>query len=96
MKFVRGNPNIVKQNIKNKFQDQKLPLVDEVLELDARNRAIKQEVETLRANRNKLSKQIGAMMAKGQKEEAELLHLQIVLMPCLKKRRMLSRRSRRL
>ncbi len=77
MKFVRENPDIVKQNIKNKFQDQKLPLVDEVLELDARNRAIKQEVETLRANRNKLSKQIGAMMAKGQKEEAEKVKAEV-------------------
>ena len=77
MKFVRENPDIVKQNIKNKFQDQKLPLVDEVLELDARNRAIKQEVETLRANRNKLSKQIGALMAKGQKEEAEKVKAEV-------------------
>lgn len=59
IKFVRTNPDIVKQNIKNKFQDEKLPLVDEVLELDARNRAIKQEVETLRAEKNKISKQIG-------------------------------------
>ena len=58
IKFVRENPDIVKQNIKNKFQDEKLPLVDEVIELDKKNRAIKQEVEALRANRNKLSKQI--------------------------------------
>ena len=58
IKFVRENPDIVKQNIKNKFQDEKLPLVDEVIALDRKNRDIKQEVEALRANRNKLSKQI--------------------------------------
>ena len=73
IKFVRTNPETVKQNIKNKFQDEKLPLVDEVLELDARNRAIKQEVEALRAEKNKISKQIGAMMAQGKREEAEEL-----------------------
>ena len=77
IKFVRTNPEIVKQNIKNKFQDEKLPLVDEVLELDARNRAIKQEVEALRAEKNKISKQIGAMMAQGKKEEAEELKKKI-------------------
>lgn len=77
IKFVRSNPEVVKQNIKNKFQDEKLPLVDEVLELDARNRAIKQEVEALRAEKNKISKQIGAMMAQGRKEEAEELKRQI-------------------
>lgn len=77
IKFVRSNPEIVKQNIKNKFQDEKLPLVDEVLELDARNRTIKQEVEALRAEKNKISKQIGAMMAQGKKEEAESLKKQI-------------------
>ena len=71
IKFVRENPEIVKQNIRNKFQDQKLPLVDEVLELDAENRRIKQEVESLRAERNKLSKQIGALMGQGKREEAE-------------------------
>lgn len=71
IKFVRSNPEIVKQNIRNKFQDEKLPLVDEVLELDARNREIKQEVEVLRAEKNKISKQIGALMAQGKKEEAE-------------------------
>ena len=71
MQFVRSNPDVVKQNIKNKFQDEKLPLVDEVLELDARNREIKQEVEALRAEKNKISKQIGALMAQGKKEEAE-------------------------
>ncbi len=71
IKFLRANPEIVKQNIKNKFQDSKLPLVDEVIELDLRNREIKQEVETLRAEKNKVSKQIGALMAQGKKEEAE-------------------------
>lgn len=63
IKFVRNNPDVVKQNIKNKFQDEKLPLVDEVIELDKRNREIKQEVEALRAEKNKASKEIGAMMA---------------------------------
>ncbi len=58
IKFVRENPEIVKENIRKKFQDNKLPLVDEVLELDKENRSIKQEVEALRAERNKLSKQI--------------------------------------
>ena len=77
IKFVRTNPEIVKQNIKNKFQDEKLPLVDEVLELDDRNREIKQEVESLRAEKNKISKQIGGLMAQGKKEEAEELKRQI-------------------
>ena len=71
IKFVRNNPEEVKQNIRNKFQDSKLPLVDEVLELDKRNREIKQEVEALRAEKNKISKQIGALMGQGKKEEAE-------------------------
>ena len=61
IKFLRENPDVVKQNIKNKFQDRKLPLVDEVIELDKENREIKQEVQALRADRNKLSKQIGAL-----------------------------------
>ena len=73
IKFVRSNPEVVKQNIKNKFQDSKLPLVDEVLELDQKYREIKGEVEALRAEKNKTSKQIGAMMAQGKKEEAEEL-----------------------
>ena len=73
IKFVRNNPDVVKENIKKKFQDEKLPLVDEVLELDKRNREIKQEVEVLRAERNKISKEIGAFMAQGKKEEAEEL-----------------------
>ena len=71
IKFVRSNPDIVKQNIKNKFQDEKLPLVDEVIALDQRNREIKQEVEALRAEKNKASKQIGAMMAQKKFEDAE-------------------------
>ena len=73
IKFVRNNPEVVKQNIKNKFQDDKLPLVDEVIELDQRNREIKQEVEALRADKNQISKQIGACMAQGKKEGAEEL-----------------------
>ena len=73
IKFVRNNPDVVKQNIKNKFQDEKLPLVDEVIELDKRIREIKQEVEALRAEKNKASKEIGAMMAQKKIEEAEAL-----------------------
>ena len=73
IKFLRSNPEIVKQNIKNKFQDEKLPLVDEVIALDQRNREIKQEVEALRAEKNKASKEIGAMMAQKKFEEAEAL-----------------------
>ena len=73
IKFLRRNPDVVKQNIKNKFQDEKLPLVDEVIELDKRNREIKQEVEALRAEKNKASKEIGAMMAQKKLEEAEAL-----------------------
>ena len=71
IKFVRENPDIVKQNIKNKFQDKKLPLVDEVIELDNQNRKIKKEVESLRAEKNSLSKKIGGLMKEGKKEEAE-------------------------
>lgn len=77
IKFLRENPEIVKQNIRNKFQDQKLELVDEVIALDKRNREIKNEVEALRANRNKLSKQIGALMGQGKKEEAEEIKKQV-------------------
>ncbi|MBR6941192.1 MAG: serine--tRNA ligase [Clostridia bacterium] len=69
IKFLRENPDAVKQNIKNKFQDSKLPLVDEVIELDAKLRAAKTEADNLRANRNKVSKEIGALMAQGKKEE---------------------------
>lgn len=71
IKFLKENPDIVKQNIKNKFQDQKLSLVDEVIELDAQNRAAKGEADSLRMSRNKISKEIGGLMAKGLKEEAE-------------------------
>ena len=71
LKFVRENPEIVKQNIKNKFQDKKLGLVDEVITLDAELRGVKQEAETLRAGRNKFSKQIGGLMAQGKRAEAE-------------------------
>ena len=71
IRFVRENPEVVKQNIRNKFQDNKLPLVDEVIELDKRNREIKQEVEGLRAERNKISKMIGGLMKEGKRDEAE-------------------------
>lgn len=71
IKFLRENPEIVKQNIRNKFQDSKLELVDQVIALDKENREIKQEVEALRAQKNKVSKQIGALMAQGKKEEAQ-------------------------
>ena len=77
IKFVRENPEVVKQNIRNKFQDAKLVLVDEVLALDQENRDIKKEVEALRANKNKISKQIGALMAQGKKEEAEEVKKQV-------------------
>ena len=77
LKFLRENPEIVKQNIKNKFQDRKLPLVDEVIELDAESRKTQQEADALRANRKAISKQIGGLMAKGQKEEAEKLKEQV-------------------
>ena len=77
IKFVRENPEIVKQNIRNKFQDQKLGLVDEVIELDAQKRATQQEADNLRAERNKLSKQIGALMGQGKKEEAEEVKKQV-------------------
>ena len=71
LKFLRENPEIVKQNIRNKFQDQKLPLVDEVIELDAARRATQQQADDLKQKRNTISKQIGALMAQGKKEEAE-------------------------
>ena len=71
IKFLRNNPDIVKQNIKNKFQENKLPLVDEVIELDAASRAAQQEADNLRSERNRLSKQIGALYGQGKKEEAE-------------------------
>ena len=71
LKFLRENPEIVKQNIRNKFQDQKLPLVDEVIELDAQRRTTQQQADDLKQKRNTISKQIGALMAQGKKEEAE-------------------------
>lgn len=77
LKFVRENPEIVKQNIKNKFQDSKLGLVDEVIELDAKNRAAKKEADDLRANKNKIAKQIGALMGQGKKDEAEEMKSQV-------------------
>ena len=77
IKFLRENPEVVKENIKNKFQDHKLPLVEEVIGLDQENREIKQEVQSLRANRNKLSKQIGALMGQGKKDEAEEVKKQV-------------------
>ena len=70
IKFLRENPEIVKQNIRNKFQDGKLPLVDEVIALDEKNRATIKEADELRANRNRISKQIGALMAQGKKDDA--------------------------
>ena len=77
LKFLRENPDIVKKNIENKFQPQKLPLVDEVIELDAQARATQQEADDLRANRNKISKQIGALMGQGKKDEAMELKAQV-------------------
>ena len=77
LKFVRENPDIVKKNIENKFQFEKLPLVDEVIELDAKNRAAKAEADNLRASRNKLSKQIGQLMGQGKKDEAEEVKSQV-------------------
>ena len=77
LRFLRENPEIVKQNIRNKFQDSKLPLVDEVIELDAESRKTQQEADALRASRNALSKQIGALMAQKKKEEAEEVKKQV-------------------
>ncbi|MBP3458170.1 MAG: serine--tRNA ligase [Lachnospiraceae bacterium] len=77
IKFLRENPDIVKQNIKNKFQDAKLPLVDEVIDLDAKKRDCQKEADNLRADRNKLSKQIGALMGQGKKDEAEEVKKQV-------------------
>ena len=71
IKFLRENPDVVKKNIENKFQNEKLPLVDEVIELDQKKRDAQQEADNLRANRNKISKEIGALMGQGKKEEAE-------------------------
>ena len=77
LKFLRENPDIVRQNIKNKFQDSKLPLVDEVIELDKTYRAFKLEADTLRGGRNKLSKEIGMLMGQGKREEAEAVKKQV-------------------
>ena len=77
IKFLRENPDIVKQNIKNKFQDEKLPLVDEVIELDEKSRSVKCKGDELRAQRNSLSDQIGNLMRNGQKEEAESVKEQV-------------------
>ncbi|MFI3200010.1 MAG: serine--tRNA ligase [Eubacteriales bacterium] len=73
IKFLRENPEVVKKNIESKFQDHKLPIVDEVIELDKKKRELLKEEETLRADRNKLSKEIGGLMAQGKKEEAEVI-----------------------
>ena len=77
IKFLRENPDIVKENIKKKFQDEKLPLVDEVIDLDLKNRENKQEVEAMRANKNKLSKEIGGLMQQGKKDEAEKVKAEV-------------------
>lgn len=77
IKFVRENPEIVKENIKKKFQDKKLPLVDEVIELDEERRKVVVRADELRANRNKISKQIGALMAQGKRDEAEEVKKQV-------------------
>ena len=77
IKFLRENPDAVKENIKKKFQDHKLSLVDEVIELDAQARKTQQEADNLRAERNKLSKQIGALMGQGKKDEAEEVKKQV-------------------
>ena len=80
IKFVRTNPDAVKENIKKKFQDEKIPMVDEVIEFDAKYRAVKTRCDELRAQRNKKSKEIGGLMAKGQKEEAEKIKSEVKAM----------------
>ena len=80
IKFVRQNPDAVKENIKKKFQDEKLPLVDEVIDFDAKFRAAKTRCDELRAQRNKKSKEIGGLMAKGQKDEAEKVKAEVKAM----------------
>ena len=77
IKFLRENPDAVKENIKKKFQDHKLPLVDEVIELDKQSRAAQQEADELRSKKNQVSKQIGALMAQGKKEEAEAVKAEV-------------------
>ena len=71
IRFIRENPEVVKQNLRNKFQEEKLPLVDELIALDEENRANMKEADEMRANRNKISKMIGGLMAQGKREEAE-------------------------
>ncbi|MBP3622106.1 MAG: serine--tRNA ligase, partial [Lachnospiraceae bacterium] len=77
IKFLRENPDIVKENIKKKFQDNKLTLVDEVIELDKQARALQQEADELRAKKNQIAKQIGALMAQGKKDEAEVVKQEV-------------------
>ena len=77
IKFLRENPEVVKENIRKKFQDEKLPLVDEVIELDAQSRTAQKEADDLRANRNKISKEIGKLMGQGKKEEAMVMKEQV-------------------
>ena len=81
IKFLRENPEVVKQNIRNKFQEHKLELVDQVIALDIESRNTKQEADTLRADRNKLSKEIGGLMARGEKEAAEKIKHQVAAEP---------------
>ena len=100
IKFLRENPDIVRENIKKKFQDAKLPLVDEVIELDAEKRATQQKADSLRASRNKLSKQIGALMGQGKKAEAEEVkarsrHSPMSSSPQKRRKRSSTRRSSR-
>ena len=77
IKFVRENPDIVKENIKKKFQDKKLPLVDEAIELDAKRREVQQRADEIRKDRNVKSKQIGALMGQGKKDEAEAVKAEV-------------------
>lgn len=79
IKFVRENPDIVKENIKKKFQDHKIPMVDEVIKLDEEARKVQQEADSLRADRNKLSKQIGTLMGQGKKKKQKKLRSRLVL-----------------
>lgn len=100
IKFLRENPEAVKENIRKKFQDEKLSLVDEVIELDAESRKTQKEADDLRANRNKISKEIGALMAQGKKDEAmakkeEVAAEQNALQSWKKKRKNFRRRSSR-
>lgn len=92
IKFLRENPEAVKENIRKKFQDQKLGLVDEVIALDAEVRAAQQEADDIRAKRNKISKEIGALMGQGKKEEAEAKKAEVAAnakdLPSWKKKKM--------